>query len=80
MAILSKTILGSELNAVLLNQAFAGLRSFRNDWMVFYRDRRLGALLKQISQKKGASANELLNLGRQVQELYVTSYVEILEN
>jgi len=42
--------------------------TWEDDWMVFWRDRRLGDILKQIKAKRGSSANELLNLGRRIQE------------
>lgn len=36
--------------------------------MVFFRDHRLGDILRQIEAKRGSSARELLKLGKDVQE------------
>lgn len=52
--------------------ALRGLRtSHRQDWMTFWRDRRLGHILDQIETKRGSSASTIIELGREVQKKYV---------
>ena len=42
--------------------------TWESDWMVFFRDRRLGGILSQIEQKRGQAASEILKLGKRVQD------------
>lgn len=45
--------------------------NIRSDWMVFWRDRRLGNMLDQIEKKRGSSALNVVRLGREVQDRLV---------
>ncbi|KAK9899576.1 Ketosamine-3-kinase [Cystobasidium minutum MCA 4210] len=42
--------------------------TWEQDWMNFWRDRRLGNILDQIERKRGSSASAVLELGRKVQK------------
>lgn len=79
-ALRPKTTLGSESAASSRSRAARGTppaqeqmrcrtNTHRDDWMVFYRDRRLGFLLERIAARRpGSSSSEILSLGQEVRE------------